>query len=147
MKRKQKRPSVLPLSFLCPSSVLFLLHAFSISLYLCLPRLPSYLSIHFSLSFTALSSLYFLPLILSISFPQFIILSHFPQLSIPPPFTSPSSSLQPSPPLYRLSGLSDHNVEIGSVSVSLETDRLWLPGVSTQQKSKTAVISVKSAPI
>lgn len=140
----------------CPSSLLLLhLHAppliLSLSLSLSVsPVLPPSRPFTFSL-LLCLCTHYILPLPHSISFPQFIILSHFPRLSVSPPFTSSSSSSLP-PPAFSSSVLSfqvlsEHSVAIGSVTVSLETDRVGLPGVSTQQKSKTAVASVKSAPI
>lgn len=102
MERKQKEPSVLPLY--SSSSVL--------SAYLYPPSSP--FPVH----------LFFLLLIPLIHFPWFIILFRFLQLSISPLFTSSSLSLLP--------GLSEHSVEIGSVTVSLETDTVGLPGVSTQ---------------
>lgn len=139
MERKQKKPSVLPLS--SSSSM----HSPSISISVCLPLSPSFLSIHFSLPLSLHTLLS--PLPHWISFPRFIILSHFSQPSISPLSASSSSILQRSPLHSILSGLSECSVEIGSVTVSLETDGVGLPGVSTQLKSKAAVTSVKSAPI
>lgn len=114
----------------CPSSLpLHLFHAKWVSLFVAgspyAPPPPSFLSIHFYQSWVI----------------AFFPLFHFSQLS-----TSPSlTPLQLSHNSALLSGQSEHSVEIGSVTVSLETDRVWLPGVSAQQKSKTAVTSVKSS--
>ena len=99
MERKQKKPTVLPLSSSSSSSTRSLSLSLSLSP-LCLPRPPSFPSSHFFSPSLPLHAL--LPH--SISFPQFIILSHFPRLSVSPPFTSSSSSSslpQPSPlPFY-----------------------------------------------
>lgn len=46
---------------------------------------------------------------------------------------------------FILSGCAEHCVEIGSATVSLEMDRVGLPGVSAEQKRKSTLTSVKPA--
>ena len=155
MERKQKKPTVLPLSSSSSSSPppppLPLPLSFSLSLSLSLsplslppPVLPTQsLFLCFSTPACATTSHdifpsvhYSLPLSSAFCFSSFHLLL---VLLLPPPaFSSSFLSFQV---------LSEHSVAIGSVTVSLETDRVGLPGVSTQQKSKTAIASFKSAPI
>ena len=146
MERKQKKPTVLPLSSSSSST-----RSLSLSLSLSLsslsppsPILPiQSLFLSFSTPACATASLdifpsvhYSLPLSSAFCFSSFHLLL---VLLLPPPaFSSSFLSFQV---------LSEHSVAIGSVTVSLETDRVGLPGVSTQQKSKTAIASFKSAPI
>ncbi len=126
----------------CPSSLLLLLHAFPLSLCMSPPfslfPVHSFLSLCLCMLYSSLCLTWYRSLSSLFSPP----LLSFLFLLLPPP---PPSSLLLFPFIH--SGPSEHSVEIGSVTVSLETDRVGLPGVSTQQKSKTAVTSVKSAPI
>lgn len=116
----------------CPSlSLLLILHAFSIHFHL-LHSLP--------FSASPLHALVSPLLSLTIFVSPFIILSHFPQLSVSPPITSSSccSLLHSSLPLYSFRScraLCWNQI----CHRSLETDRVGLPGVSTRQNSKTVL--------
>lgn len=100
----------------CPSSLLLLLHALCLSVSPILPfSCPFIPSLTHSLDTFPLVH-YSLPLSSACHFSSF-------HLRLPPAVSS-SLSL--------LSGLSEHSVEIRSVTVSLETDTVGLPGVSTQ---------------
>lgn len=88
--------------------------------------------------------------LLSLPFIFLLYVHHFITFFPPPPisfplhffsFTTPSSSHSSSTTLpypSSLSGLSELSAEIGSISVSFETDTVRLPGVSAQQKIQTA---------
>lgn len=89
--------------------------------------------------------LFFLLLIPLIHFPWFIILFHFPQLAISPLF--PSSSLLPYRPLSLFFQVFQSTLLKSDLSLCLWRQiQLGCQGFGLS-RSKTAVMSVKSAPV